>query len=66
MGWMSGWAWIVAGLVSLPALPHPHHQGELSGIVLASLPYVAMGKVWGGLPAFTPSGLAHPYILYQG
>lgn len=42
LGWANSypriWAWVVTVLVSPPALPHHHHQGELSSTVLASSP----------------------------
>lgn len=40
-GWASSKPWIwgwVAELVSLPTLPYPHHQGELSSTAPARLP----------------------------
>ena len=36
--------WMVAKLVISPALPHPHHQGKLSSIVLNSSPNVLTCK----------------------
>ena len=39
----------VAGLVSLPALLHPHHQGQLSSTALASSPSAAACKGQGQL-----------------
>lgn len=41
IGWMWGprfWAWVLAELVSLPALPYLCHQVELSSISLATFP----------------------------
>ena len=36
--------WIIAELVSLLALLHPHHQGELSNTAPASSPHTTAGK----------------------
>jgi hypothetical protein len=48
LGWAHSkariWAWVVAELVSLPALLHPQHQGELSRTALASSSNAAAGK----------------------
>jgi hypothetical protein len=38
------WAWVLAGLVSLPALLHLHHQGELSCTQCCS----SLQGGWGG------------------
>jgi hypothetical protein len=48
----------VAGLVSLPALLHPHHQGQLSSTALASSPIVADCRV--SSPALLTVGITHP------
>lgn len=61
IGWILGWAnttwpwfwnWIVAGLVNSPALPSLRHQGELSGIALASSPLEAKSKGRGQFSSF--------------
>lgn len=43
------WAWMLAELISLPALPQKHHQGELSSTTLASSPSAATGEGQGQL-----------------
>jgi hypothetical protein len=62
------WAWVVAELVSPPALLHPHHQGKLSAPVIH--PILQPAKGWAssstlitlaGSPLPTTSG---PVLLY--
>jgi hypothetical protein len=47
LGWPNSkswiWAWVVAELVSLPALLGPHHHCELFSTALASSPNAAAG-----------------------
>jgi hypothetical protein len=48
LGWVNSkpWigAWVVVELVILPALPHPHHQGQLSSTAPATSPNAAASK----------------------
>ena len=53
--------WFWAGLVSQAALLHPHHQGELSSIVLASSPLVEMSKGRGQFSFQLPFLGVHPF-----
>jgi hypothetical protein len=60
LGWVSSepriWPWVVAELVSLPALPQEHHQGGLSSTTLANSPHataLVRGRV-SSLAVMTP------------
>lgn len=48
-------AWVVAGLVILPALPCPHHQGALSYIALGRTPVTVMSRGGVNSPALVTS-----------
>lgn len=55
---MLDWAnssWVVSEFVSLPGLPHPHHQGELSSTALDSL-MVQLAKGTASYPSLMTSG----------
>ena len=55
---------VVAELVSLPALPHPHHQGELSTLPRLAHPTLQLANLFcshvfgAGLPESLPLRLA--------
>jgi hypothetical protein len=63
LGWAKSkpwiWAWVVAELVSLLALPNPHHQGELSSSAL-----LAHSELKLAMAALTPLGLVHRQLFF--
>lgn len=68
MGWANSepwfWVWLVAGLVSPPALPCPLHQGDVSSIALVSSPLAVMSKGAGLVPLASPqSQLSYTYTI---
>ena len=58
-------AWVAAELVSLPARPHPHHQGELSSTAPASLPNASLARGWASCPSLGFSRAAHQLSHYH-
>ena len=61
------WAWVVAELVSVPALPYPSHQGKFSSTAPARPPNAATGRRQGQLSCSHALGAAypHPQLLSQ-
>ena len=58
--------WVVAKLVSRPALPHPHHHVTFSIPALASSPSAAGSKKWGHFPHSHPLGASSPSVITPG
>jgi hypothetical protein len=59
--WISDWE--LAELVSPPALPQLHHQGEVSALLGLGHPMLLLARGRISSPALTSLGLAHPSLL---
>lgn len=66
------WLWVVAELVSLPALLYTQHQGEISSTTQASLPNAIAGRDHGqlflyhALRASLPNHTSSTMLLSRG
>ena len=59
------WAWVVVELSSIPALPYPHHQGELSSTALASSSDAGASKGQSQL-LFSSPPASSPALMTEG
>lgn len=56
--------WVVAGLISLPAVPHAHTSSPVLSQLVHPMQQGAKGRA--SSPAFTSSGPTHPHLYHQG